>query len=157
MRYRLQAAWSTVAEKEALTSRIPQVRQLLRSPGSCLVDNSTLLNAMCDAVEREPTQLLAPVVPTERPRSRLPFCIIRSYCINFLCMFIYDFSCLDLVSVPCTIHFLHCYLAHEFCAVYVGLITLGGTCACPGVVFVRYALRIYVLCKCVMSVIYAAP
>ena len=57
--YRLQAEWSTVAEKEALPSRIPQVRQLFRPPGSCLVDNSTLLNAMCDAVEREPTQLPA--------------------------------------------------------------------------------------------------
>ena len=42
--------------------------------------------------------------------------------INFLCMFIYDFSCLDLVSVPCTIHLLDCYLALEFCAAYMGLI-----------------------------------
>ena len=50
VRYRLQAELSTVAEKEALTSRIPQVRQLLRPSGSFLVDNSTLLNAMCKAV-----------------------------------------------------------------------------------------------------------
>ena len=33
-------------------------------------------------------------------------------------MFIYDFSCLDLVSVRCTIHLLDCYLALEFCAAY---------------------------------------
>ena len=66
--YRLQAEWSRVAEKEALTSRIPQVRQLLRPPGSFLVNNSTLLNAMCDAVEREPTQLPATDAPTEWPR-----------------------------------------------------------------------------------------
>ena len=68
VRYRLQAEWITVAEKEALTSRIPQDRQLLRPPGSSLVDNSTLLNAMCDAVEREPTQLPATDAPTEWPR-----------------------------------------------------------------------------------------
>ena len=66
VRYRLQAEWSTVADNEALTSRIPQVGQLLRPPCSCLVDNATLLNAMCDAVEREPTQL--PAAPTEWPR-----------------------------------------------------------------------------------------
>ena len=64
VRYRLQAEWSTAAEKEALTSRILQVRQLLKPPGSFLVDNSTLLNAMCDAVEREPTQLPATDAPT---------------------------------------------------------------------------------------------
>ena len=68
VRYRLQVEWSTVAEKEALTSRIPQVRQLLRPPSSCLVDNATLLNAMCDAVEREATQLPALASPTEWPR-----------------------------------------------------------------------------------------
>ena len=44
-----------------------------RPPGSCLVDSATLLNAMCDAVEREPTQLPAPAVATES--CRLPFCI----------------------------------------------------------------------------------
>ena len=65
VRCRLQAEWSTVAEKEALTSRIPQVQQLLRPPSSCVIDNATLLNAMCDAVEREPTQLPAPAAPTE--------------------------------------------------------------------------------------------
>ena len=65
--YRLQAEWSTVAEKEALTSRV-QVLQLLMPPGSCLIDNSTLLNAMCDAVAREPTQLPAPAAPTKWPR-----------------------------------------------------------------------------------------
>ena len=68
VRYRLQVEWSTVAEKEALTSGIPQVRQFLRPPSSCLVDKATLLNAMCDAVEREPTQLPAPAAPTEWPR-----------------------------------------------------------------------------------------
>ena len=88
-----------------MTSRIPQVRQILRPPSSCLVNNATLLNAMCDAVEREPAQLPAPAAPTEWPRSfRLPFCVY--VVINFLCMFIYDFSCLNLVSVPPTIHFL---------------------------------------------------
>ena len=61
VRYRLQTAWSTVVKKEALTSRIPQVRQLLRPPGSCLIDNATLLNSMMYyAVERELTQLPAP-------------------------------------------------------------------------------------------------
>ena len=68
---------------------------------------------------------------------RLPFCVY--VVINFLCMFIYDFSGLNLVSVPCTIHFLDYHLALEFCAAYVGLITFGDICASPGVVFVRYA------------------
>ena len=79
VRYHLQEEWSTVAENEALTSRTPQVRQLSRPLGSCLVDNSTFLNAMCDAVEREPTQLLA---PTEWPRGVAAFhfvYIIRRY------------------------------------------------------------------------------
>ena len=34
----------------------------------------------------------------------MPFCVY--VVVNFLCMFIYDFSCLNLVSVPWTIHFL---------------------------------------------------
>ena len=119
-----QVEWSTVVEKEALTSRIPQVRWRLRPPGNCLNDNATLLNAMCDAVEREPTQLLAPNAPTEEPQ-RVAAC--HFVVINFLCVFIYDCSCLDLVCVPCTIHFLKGYLALEFCVAYVGLITHGGT------------------------------
>ena len=65
-------------------------------------------------------------------------------------MFIYDFSCLNLVSVPSTIHFLDCHLALEFCTAYVGLITFGGNCASPGIVFVRYAPYI-----CALQVRYA--
>ena len=38
------------AEKEALARRILQVYQLLTPPGTCLIDNATLLNAMCDAL-----------------------------------------------------------------------------------------------------------
>ena len=38
------------AKKEALARRILQVRQLLTPPGTCLIDNATLLNAMCDAL-----------------------------------------------------------------------------------------------------------
>ena len=38
------------AKKEALARRILQVRQLLTSPGSCLIDNATILNVMCDAL-----------------------------------------------------------------------------------------------------------
>ena len=79
---------------------------------------------------------------------RLPFCVY--VVVNFLCMFIYDFSCFNLVSVPCTIHFLDCHLALEFCAAYVGLITFGGICASPKVVFVRYAPYI-----CALQVRYA--
>ena len=69
-------------------------------------------------------------------------------------MFIYDFSCLNLVSVPSTTHFLDCHLALEFCATYVGLITFGGICASPGLCS-SATLRIYVLCKCVTPVIRA--
>ena len=36
------------AKKEALASRILQVRQLLTPPGTSLIDNATILNAMCD-------------------------------------------------------------------------------------------------------------
>ena len=114
VRYRLQAELSTVAEKEALTSRIPQVRQLLRPSGSFLVDNSTLLNAMCDAVERKPTQLLVTDAPTEWPR-RVAACNFVEYVvINFLCMFIYDFialiSFLSLVlSIYLTSIWLSCF------------------------------------------------
>ena len=79
VRYRLQAEWSTVAENEALTSRIPQARQLLRPPGSCLVDNTILLNAMCDAVEinrTHTTSRSAYRVATEFP---LAILYIRSF------------------------------------------------------------------------------
>ena len=38
------------AKKEALARRILQVRLFLTPPGTCLVDNATLLNAMCDAL-----------------------------------------------------------------------------------------------------------
>ena len=38
------------AKKEALAWRIVQVRQLLTPPGTCLIDNAAILNAMCDAL-----------------------------------------------------------------------------------------------------------
>ena len=38
------------AKKEALARRILQVRQLPTPPGTCLIDNATILNAMCDAL-----------------------------------------------------------------------------------------------------------
>ena len=37
-------------KKEALVRRILQVRQLLTLPGTYLIDNTTILNAMCDAL-----------------------------------------------------------------------------------------------------------
>ena len=126
---------------------------------------------MRDAVEREPTQLPAPAAPTEWPRSfRLPFCVY--VVINFLCMFIYDVSCLNLVSVPSTIHFLDCHLALEFCAAYVGFnnirrhLRISGGCVRPlRSVYMCFASALrplyallavkYVLCKCVTPVIRA--
>ena len=47
--------------------RILQVQQLFTPPGSCLMDNATLMSAVCDTIEREATQLLAPAAPTEEP------------------------------------------------------------------------------------------
>ena len=38
------------AKKEAVARRILQVRQLLTPPGTCLIDNATILNSMCDAL-----------------------------------------------------------------------------------------------------------
>ena len=38
------------AKKEALARQILQVRQLMTPPGTCLIDNATRLNAMCDAL-----------------------------------------------------------------------------------------------------------
>ena len=38
------------AKKEALARRILHVCQLLTPPGTCLIDNATLLNVMCDAL-----------------------------------------------------------------------------------------------------------
>ena len=48
---------------------ILQVQQLFTPPGSCLMDNATLLSTTCDAIEREATQLPAPAVPTEETQS----------------------------------------------------------------------------------------
>ena len=68
VRYRLEAECSIEAEKEALMRRILQVQQFFTPPGSCLMDNATLLSTMCAALEREATQLPTPAVPTEEPR-----------------------------------------------------------------------------------------
>ena len=38
------------AKKEALARRILQFRQLLTPPGTSLIDNATLLNALCNAL-----------------------------------------------------------------------------------------------------------
>ena len=37
------------AKKEVLARRILHVCKLLTPPGTCLIDNATLLNATCDA------------------------------------------------------------------------------------------------------------
>ena len=128
------------------------IRQLLRPPSSCLVDNMTLLNAMRDAVEREPTQLPTPAAPAEWPRSfRLPFCVY--VVINFLCMFIYDFSCLNLVSVPWTIHFLlpsGTRVLRSVCGLNNIRRHLRISAGC-----VRPLRSVYVFCKCVTPVIRA--
>ena len=44
------ASTTCVEAKKALARRILQVRQLLTPPGTCLIDNATILNAMCDAL-----------------------------------------------------------------------------------------------------------
>ena len=66
--YCLEAECSIEAEKETLTRQILPIQQLFTPPGSCLVDNATLLGAMCDAVEREATQLPAPAARTKEPQ-----------------------------------------------------------------------------------------
>ena len=38
------------AKKEALARRILQVRQLLTTPGTCLIDNAIILNTICDTL-----------------------------------------------------------------------------------------------------------
>ena len=68
VRYRLEAECSIEAEKEALTRQIRQVQQLFMPPGYCLMDHAILLNATCDAVEREATQLPTAAAPTEEPQ-----------------------------------------------------------------------------------------
>ena len=119
-----------------------------RPPSSCLVDNATSeRNARCC---RKRTNTTARTSCAYRVATEFPLTICVYVVINFLCMFIYDFSCLNLVSVPSTIHFLDCHLALEFCTAYVGLITFGGICASPGIVFVRYAPYI-----CALQVRYA--
>ena len=119
VRYRLQVEWSTVAEKEALTSGIPQVRQFLRPPSSCSgrQNDSSERNVRCCRKRTNATARTSCAYRVATESFRFPFCIY--VVINFLCMFIYDFSCINLVSVPCTIHFLDCHLALEFCAAYV--------------------------------------
>ena len=67
IRHRIETECETEAEKEALGRRLDRVRQLL-SPGTRVIDNGTLLNAMFDIVERElsgPTP--QPVAANEQP------------------------------------------------------------------------------------------
>ena len=53
IRHRFETECETEAEKEALGRRLDLVRRLLTPPGAGTIDNGTLLNAMCDIVERE--------------------------------------------------------------------------------------------------------
>ena len=53
IRHRIETDCKTEAEKEALSRRLDSIRQLLTPEGSRSIDNSTLLNAMFDIVERE--------------------------------------------------------------------------------------------------------
>ena len=64
----LEAECSIEVKEEAFKKRILQGQQLFTPLGSCVMDNVTLLSAMCDAVEREAAQLPAPAAPTEEPR-----------------------------------------------------------------------------------------
>ena len=81
VRYCLEAECSTEVETGTLTRRLLQFQQLFVPP-CCLIDNVTHLNAMCDAVEGEATQLPAPAAPTEEPRS------CHFIVINFLCVYL---------------------------------------------------------------------
>ena len=135
-------------------SRIPQVRQLLRPPSSCLADNVTSeRNVRCCRKRTNTTARTSCTYRVAMESFRLPFCVY--VVINFLCLFICDSSCFNLVSVPSTIYFLDCHLALEFCAAYVGLITFGGICASPGVVLVRYAP--YMCFASVLRPLYSLP
>ena len=53
IRHRLETECETESEKEVLGRRLDRVRQLLTPPGARTIDNGTLLNVMCDIVERE--------------------------------------------------------------------------------------------------------
>lgn len=53
IRHRIETECETEAEKEALSMRLQRMRELLSPDGSGLIDNGTLLHAMCDIVERE--------------------------------------------------------------------------------------------------------
>ena len=53
IRHGLETECETESEKEALGRRLDRVRQLLTPPGARTIDNGTLLNTMCDIVERE--------------------------------------------------------------------------------------------------------
>ena len=66
--YRLEAKCNIEEENKALTRRILQVQQIFTPPGSCLVDNATLLGATCAAVEQEATQFPTPAMPTDEPQ-----------------------------------------------------------------------------------------
>ena len=44
--------------------------RLLSLPGDCLFDNGALLNAMCDIVEREATQVVPQPAESEEPGKR---------------------------------------------------------------------------------------
>jgi len=51
--HRIETDCETEAEKEALSIRLQQMRELLSTDGSRLMDNGTLLHAMFDIVKRE--------------------------------------------------------------------------------------------------------
>ena len=48
IRHRLETESATEADKDALGRRLDRVRHLLNPSGARTIDNSTLLNAMCD-------------------------------------------------------------------------------------------------------------
>ena len=53
IRHRIETECETEAEKDALAGRLQRMRELLFPDGSGSIDNSSLLNAMFDIVERE--------------------------------------------------------------------------------------------------------
>ena len=66
VRYTFDVHFGNLEEKEAFLQRLQSVRQLLTPAGSPSLDNCSLFNALCDAVEGTPQ----PSDPSAEPSTK---------------------------------------------------------------------------------------
>ena len=69
MRYTMDVHFVDEEEKQAFLGHLKHVRELLKPPGSPLLDNFSLLSTLCASVEGDPDHSHPPPTPVTAIRS----------------------------------------------------------------------------------------